>query len=98
TIGAMEKFSLPKEKIPDPDTTDMVKFGKYIALYQMECFACHSKDFAKNDYFTPEKSPGFFGGGNTVFNQDGLKLQTLNITMDEQTGIGTWTAEDFIKA
>ena len=98
TIGAFKPFPLPKEKIPDPDTTNTIALGKYIALYQMECFSCHSKDFAKNDYFVPEKSPGFFGGGNTVYNSDGQKLETLNITMDEKTGIGNWTEEQFIKA
>ena len=98
TIGAVKPFPLPKEKIADPDTSNAIALGKYIALYQMECFSCHSKDFAKNDYFVPEKSPGFFGGGNTVYNQDGQKLQSLNITMDENTGIGNWTEEQFIKA
>lgn len=98
TIGAVKPFPMPKEKIPDPDTTDMVKLGKYIALYQLECFSCHSKDFAKNDYFVPENSPGFFGGGNTVYNQEGEKLHTLNITMDKNTGIGNWSEEEFIRA
>ena len=53
---------------------------------------------AKNDFFTPEKSVGFFGGGNEMYNQEGKKLLTLNITMDESTGIGSWTEEQFIKA
>lgn len=98
TIGAAKPFDYPKEKIPAPDTTDLVKWGKYISCYQLECFSCHSKDFAKNDFYTPEKSTGFFGGGNEMFNQEGKKLVTLNITMDENTGIGTWTEEQFIKA
>ena len=98
TIGAAKPFDYPKEKIAGPDTTDMVKWGKYISCYQLECFSCHSKDFAKNDFYTPEKSVGYFGGGNEMFNQEGKKLVTLNITMDENTGIGTWTEEQFIKA
>ena len=98
TIGAAKPFPYPKQTIPEPDTTDLVKWGKYIACYQLECFACHSKDFAKNDYFTPEKSKGFFGGGNEMYNEEGKKLVTLNITMDEETGIGKWTEEQFIKA
>lgn len=98
TLGKFEPFPYPKEKIPEPDTTDMVKFGKYIALYQLECFSCHSKDFAKNDFFMPEKSEGFFGGGNEMIGPDGKKVVTLNITMDENTGIGKWTEEEFIRA
>ena len=98
TIGKAKPFPYPTDKIPQPDTTNLVAWGKYISCYELECFSCHSKDFAKNDFFTPEKSVGFFGGGNEMYNQDGKKLVTLNITMDENTGIGSWTEEQFIKA
>jgi cytochrome c2 len=98
TIGAMKPFPYPKSPVPGPDTTDPVNHGKYIALYQMECFACHSKDFATNDYFTPEKSPGFFGGGNKMYKMDGTEIHTLNITSDQNGGIGSWSEEDFVKA
>lgn len=96
--GIIKPFPYPTQPIPEPDTSNAVSWGKYIALGQLDCFTCHSKDFAKNDYFTPEKSPGFFGGGNEMVSPDGKKLQSLNITMDEEHGIGKWTEEDFIKA
>lgn len=97
TAGIAKPFPYPTAPIPQPDTTNRVEYGKYIALYQLECFACHSKDFAKNDYFTPEKSPGFFGGGNKLLNKEGQELYSLNITAHE-TGIGKWTEDDFVKA
>ena len=98
TIGAAKPFPYPKEKIPEPDTTNLVSWGKYISCYQLECFSCHSRDFAKNDFYTPEKSKGFFGGGNEMYNEEGKKLLTLNITMDENTGIGKWSEAQFITA
>ncbi|MCW3106536.1 MAG: hypothetical protein JWQ09_1042 [Segetibacter sp.] len=97
-IGAFKPFDYPVKPIPQPDTTNPVKHGEYIALYQLECYACHSKDFAKNDYLTPSKSEGFFGGGNKMYDMEGKPLSTLNITMDEHTGIGKWTEEEFVKA
>ncbi|HEX6333313.1 MAG TPA: c-type cytochrome [Flavisolibacter sp.] len=97
-IGAMKPFPYPKSPIPEPDTTNPVAWGKYIALGQLECYTCHSLDFAKNDYFSPEKSPGFMGGGNTLIGMDGTKMKSRNITMDEETGIGKWSEEDFIRA
>ncbi len=97
-IGAFKPFEYPKQAIPGPDTNNIVKYGEYIALHQLECFSCHSKDFAKNDYYVPSNSEGFFGGGNTLNNMEGKPIQTLNITMDKETGIGTWTEADFIKA
>ena len=97
TIGAMKPFPYPKNSIADPDTTNPVKWGQYIALNQLECYSCHSKDFAKNDYFNPPNSTGFFGGGNSMYSVDGTKVSSLNITMDE-SGIGSWSEADFMKA
>lgn len=46
----------------------------------------------------PEKSVGFFGGGNGMPDMDGNIIYTRNLTPDEETGIGKWTEEQFIKA
>lgn len=97
-IGAFKPFPYPRQPIAGPDTTDPVKHGEYIALHQLECFSCHSKDFAKNNYYEPSKSEGFFAGGNTMNTLEGKPIQTLNITMDAETGIGAWSQEDFVKA
>jgi hypothetical protein len=98
TIGAMKPFEYPANAIPDPDTTNTVTWGKYIACYQYECFACHSKDFATNDYYVPEKSPGYFGGGNKMYTMEGKEIYSLNITMDKNAGIGNWTEDQFVTA
>ena len=98
TIKAFKPFDYPAELIPLPDTTKQIVWGKYIALYQYECYACHSKDFATNNYGFPEKSPGFFGGGNKMYQLDGSTISTLNISPDNETGIGLWSEGDFLKA
>lgn len=56
---AFKPFPYPKETIAAPDTTDPVKHGRYIALSQLECFSCHSKDFAKTTISLP-KNPWAF--------------------------------------
>jgi hypothetical protein len=33
-----------------------------------------------------------------MFDTEGKALETSNITMDEQTGVGKWTEEEFVKA
>jgi hypothetical protein len=33
-----------------------------------------------------------------MFQLDGSKISTLNISPDNETGIGGWTEEDFVKA
>ena len=97
-IKVLSPMSYPDGPVPEPDTTNIVKWGEYIALYKLECYACHSRDFAKNDYSFPEKSDGFFGGGNKFEMPDGSTVYSLNITPDEETGIGKWTEEEFVRA
>ena len=95
---AFKPFEYPKEVIPDPDTTNQLAWGKYLTLYQLECYACHSKSFETMNMLEPEKSEGFFGGGNSMTAPDGSKITSLNITPDEETGIGKWSEEQFINA
>lgn len=94
---AFKPFPYPEKPIAPPDVNDKIAFGRYIALAKFECFSCHSANFKSNDYLNPEKSEGFFGGGNPFKQTDGSTLYSANLTMDE-TGLGTWTEADFIKA
>jgi hypothetical protein len=94
---AFKPLPYPEEKIEMPDTTNQVELGQYLAL-NLECFSCHSADFKSNDYMNPEKSAGFFGGGNKPLNLEGKVILTPNLTPDQQTGIGLWTKAKFIRA
>ncbi|RYZ21358.1 MAG: cytochrome c [Chitinophagaceae bacterium] len=87
----------PKNPIPQPDTANAAAWGRYLVV-QLDCWMCHSKDFLKLDPDVPEKSLGYFGGGNLMKTPEGKDIYTRNLTMDEETGIGRWTEEEFIKA
>lgn len=97
TIKAIKPMPFYKS-VAEPDTTNQVKWGEYVALYRVECYTCHSNDFTTVDFINPEKSEGFFGGGNKFKMPDGSVIYSRNLTMDEETGIGRMTEEDFIKA
>lgn len=88
----------PNAPIVAPDTNDLVNYGKYIAHGKIECYTCHSADFSKMNLEFPEKSLGYMGGGNTLIDLDKKKIFSANITSDTDTGIGTWTYDDFYKA
>lgn len=88
---------LPKEKINLPDTTNEVELGKYLA-HNLDCFTCHSSDFKKMNIMEPEKSLGYFAGGNKPLNMEGQVMVTPNLTFDKETGIGNWSKEKFVKA
>lgn len=94
---AFKPLPMPKEKILLPDTTDKIKFGKYLA-HNLECFSCHSADFKTNNFLMPELSEGYFGGGNQPLNEKGNIVITSNLTPDIETGIGSWSKTKFIKA
>jgi mono/diheme cytochrome c family protein len=96
---AFKPFEMPKEKITAPDIkTDKVAYGRYLATEVLGCFACHSADFKTMNEMEPEKSEGFFGGGNPILNHDRKVIYSANITMDKETGIGNWTEAEFIKS
>lgn len=101
-------FSLPACKDKKAETAGTVKTdstaivlerGSYLANNVAACMDCHSKrDFSK---FSGPVIPGTEGGGGDLFDEKlGLpgKIYAKNITPDNETGIGTWTDEDIIKA
>ena len=73
--------------------------GEYLANHVSACIDCHSKrDF--NLYSGPPV-PGTEGGGGFLFDEKlGLpgKIFARNITPDNETGIGTWTDEEILRA
>jgi mono/diheme cytochrome c family protein len=97
-IKAVKPMDFAHQPIPEPDTTNTVKWGEYVSLYRVECYTCHSADFTTDDFNVPENSKGFFGGGNEFKRPDGSVIRSRNLTMDEETGIGRWTEEEFVKA
>ncbi len=81
-----------------PSVNDKVAYGKYIATAKLDCFGCHSIDFKTQNILEPEKTPGYFGGGNKFILEDDELVVSANLTPDKETGIGDWTEEQFIQA
>jgi len=94
---AFKPLPMPEQKIELPDGSNTIELGKYLA-HNLECFSCHSADFTTNDYLNPEQSAGYFAGGNKPLNEQGKVVLTSNLTPDENTGIGSWSKEKFIRA
>lgn len=99
-------FSSCKDKKSETKTGDnkdsvaqQVKRGEYLAIHVAGCIDCHSnRDLTK---FSGPVVPGTEGGGGFVFNEKfGLPgtLYSRNITPDPETGIGTWTDDEILRA
>lgn len=95
---AFKPLPYPEKPIEQPDTNDQIAWGKYLANGQYACYDCHSANFKTNNNLEPEKSEGFYGGGNPLIDMDRNEIRARNISPDGETGIGNWTEEDFITA
>lgn len=91
--------SEPKATGNKDSVSQVLERGQYLATHVAGCMDCHSKrDFTK---FSGPPAPGTEGGGGFLFDEKlGLpgKIYSRNITPDNETGIGTWTDEDILKA
>jgi mono/diheme cytochrome c family protein len=87
----------PGEPILAPPLSDRVAYGKYLVTAKFDCYACHSADFKSNDVMEPELSKGYLGGGNILRDKEMNEIPSSNLTMDKETGLGSWTEEEFIK-
>jgi Cytochrome C oxidase, cbb3-type, subunit III/Cytochrome c len=95
---AFKPLPLPAGPIPLPDANDPVAHGRYLVQGRALCYGCHSLDFAKLDDLEPEKSAGYLGGGNAMPDLTGRVVTTSNLTPDEETGIGKWSEDEFVRA
>lgn len=86
---------LPSTPVLVPDSTNKIALGKYLADGLFNCYPCHCADFKTMDTKVPGRSVGYYGGGNPMLNYAGETVPSANITMDKETGIGNWTAEQF---
>lgn len=94
---AWKPLPYPEAPIPQPDTNNVVEHGRYLANSIYNCYPCHSGDFKTMNEIEPEKSGGFYGGGNKMPGVGGALVTTANLTFDE-TGIAAYTAEEFTQA
>ncbi|MES2779742.1 MAG: c-type cytochrome [Bacteroidota bacterium] len=94
---AFKPLPYPEAAIPQPDTNNAVEHGKYLANAIYNCYPCHSADFKTMNDLEPEKTGGFYGGGNKMPGLKGEIITTANLTFDE-TGIAQYTAEEFTQA
>ncbi len=88
----------PQQPIMAPPPTDKIAYGRYLATGRWECYRCHSASFETNNDLNPEQSVGFFGGGNHIADKENKPVNSANITLDRETGIGAWTEAQFADA
>ncbi len=86
----------PTRPIATPTVTDQIAYGRYLSV-NLGCFECHSANFRTNNELQPEKSAGYFGGGNELRDESGQIVRSANLTPDS-TGLAQWSEADFTRA
>ncbi len=94
------KKSEPKATSSEDSVKKVVERGEYLTLHVTLCMDCHSKrDFTK---YSGPIIPGTEGMGGEIFDQKLIGLPgtmyARNITPDPETGIGTWTDDEIMRA
>lgn len=80
----------PASPQPRPPATDKLAYGRYM-LRSALCGDCHTPIDERG---TP--LPGMDFAGGMEFLETGYRARSANITPDADTGIGTWTEQQFI--
>jgi mono/diheme cytochrome c family protein len=80
----------PNTYQPRPSPDDKVAYGKYVTQAAL-CSDCHTPIDQRG---TP--LPGLDFAGGMEFYETGYRVRSANITPDANTGIGTWTEQQFI--
>lgn len=75
-----------------PPASDTVAYGEYITR-AAACTECHTP---RDGQGQPVPGMAFAGGQEFRLPPHGYRVRTANITPDADTGIGTWTEQQFI--
>jgi len=75
---------------PRPSPDDKVAYGKYVTAIAL-CSDCHSPIDDRG-----QPLPGMSFAGGLEFMETGYRVRSANITPDADTGIGSWTEQQFI--
>lgn len=84
--------TLPAPAAPQarPSPSDRVAYGRYMTRIAL-CTDCHTPIDDRG-----QPLPGFEFAGGMEFLETGYRVRSANITPDADTGIGTWTEQQFI--
>jgi hypothetical protein len=80
----------PASPEPRPPITDKLAYGRYM-LRAALCTECHTPI---DEQGTPLPGKAFAGGMEIL--ETGYRVRSANITPDADTGIGSWTEQQFV--
>jgi mono/diheme cytochrome c family protein len=96
--GCRGKYVRPVSSEPIAPEPARLQRGSYLVNNVLFCGACHTSRENGNTLIEPERTDAFLGGGN-VYNDKAMgTVWVPNITPDVETGIGSWTDDEILRA
>jgi mono/diheme cytochrome c family protein len=98
-FGVLKPQPAITEVVPTPAKGITAAYGRYLANHASACSDCHTPRNLQDGSFFRDS---LFAGGSIELGLDEPGIEVLayarNITPDKETGIGTWTEEQFLDA
>jgi len=82
--------------LPTPPRGPSADYGRYLAEYVYACVDCHTSGLGAAA--EKLKGPGALSGGVALHQQKGATIYSSNLTPDNETGLGSWSADDLTRA
>lgn len=83
------------EPIIAPAPGPTIEYGKYLSSHLSSCAECHTPRNPQTGQFYMDRP---FTGQSLTFEEEGIAITPPNLTPDQETGIGTWTEDQFLTA
>jgi mono/diheme cytochrome c family protein len=96
--GCVARLIRPTTERRVEATPALVQRGSYLVNQVSACGLCHTPRVGSN-WLGAERADGFLAGG-PVFDipDEGFRVVVPNITQDKETGIGSWTDDQILRA
>jgi len=79
-----------------PPRGPTAEYGRYLAAYVYACVDCHTNGLGASA--EKLKGPGALTGGVALHQPKGDTVYSRNLTPDDETGLGRWSADDLRRA
>src|SRR5687768_1261224 len=94
--GCTGKYVRPVTAEKAPGSPEAIARGNYLVNSVVPCGACHTTRVG-GTWLGGERTDMYLAGG-AVFDDDGFRVVAPNVSQDRETGIGSWTDDEIMRA
>jgi cytochrome c553 len=96
TTSCTGRFARPTHPEAFERTKERLERGEYLVNAVLACGMCHATRPSRSIYEDEERGAPLSGGN--IIDEHGMRLWVPNITPDKETGIGSWSDDELLRA